>query len=517
MKRVKILVGLLFLATATVGCSDFLSEAPDNRTQIDTPKKVGELLVGAYPEGSHVEFAEQMSDNVVDNGKLDLTTLQSEQNFTWAVSTEDNADSPKKFWMASYAAIASANKALEALEGMQKEYANKPLKVGLKQLRAEALLARAYNHFMLVNLWAKSYDATTAESDLGVPYVTTVEDVLKKDYKRNSVAEVYKLIEQDLLEGLEGIKGATYESPSIAKYHFTEASAKAFATRFYLFKGDYAKAIEYSNDLGNLPINKLRNVVRSAAWDTAKNEREFAKTEYETNLLVVTSYSRKGRTNHTSRFVLTSGAATRGNGLFSEASHPFKADWIYRTANYTLNDAYYVPKFYEHFKITDFTNMTGFTYVPFVLFSNDMLYLDRIEAFIMQNRVEEAFGMYEYFMWTRTKLADFGLPADTAPELLLGALRFSQLEEMFPYQAGKFTTSIAISEKQTIMLEALTEMRRRDGYEEGYRWFDIRRFKLEVIHQVVGGAQLVLKKGDLRYQLQVPQVAIDNGITPNPR
>ncbi|XLL74012.1 RagB/SusD family nutrient uptake outer membrane protein, partial [Myroides odoratimimus] len=39
-------------------------------------------------------------------------------------------------------------------------------------MRAEALLARAYNHFMLVNLWAKHYNPATAESDLGIPYVT---------------------------------------------------------------------------------------------------------------------------------------------------------------------------------------------------------------------------------------------------------------------------------------------------------------------------------------------------------
>lgn len=514
MKRVKILVGLLFLATATVGCSDFLSEVPDNRTQIDTPKKVGELLVGAYPKATFVEFAEQMSDNVIDNGKLNLTTLQSEQNFGWLVSTEEDYETPKEFWMASYAAIATANTAIEALEKMEKEYANKPTSQnGLKQLKGEALLSRAYNHFMLVNLWAKSYDPKTAESDMGVPYVTSVETQLKQQYKRNSVAEVYKLIEQDLLEGLEKIKGAQYANPGVTKYHFTEESAVAFAARFYLYKGDYTKSIEYSNGLGSLPIGKLRDVAMISKWDSARNEREFAKPELETNLLVITSPSRKRRTNATSRFVLTQGEATKSDkGLFSPNSSPLGIAWNYPNVNYTNNDAFYVPKFYENFKVNDFTNMTGIPHVSFVLFSNDMLFLDRMEAFVMENRIDEALKMYTYLVLLRSNIKP-----ELKPETLLDVIEYDDVAAVIDYVPGKYTPIKEINEKQAVMLEAVAEMRRREGFHEGFRWFDIRRFNLEIKHQVIGGEELILKKGDLRYQLQIPQVAIDNGVTANSR
>lgn len=514
MKRVKILVGLLFLATATVGCSDFLSEVPDNRTQIDTPKKVSELLVGAYPSATHVEFAEEMSDNVIDNGKLNQSTLQSEQNFTWVVSTEESYETPKAFWMACYEAIANANAALAALDGMEKEYANKPSsKYGLNQLRAEALLTRAYNHFMLVNLWAKHYNPATAESDMGVPYVTEVEHVLLKDYKRQSVAEVYKLIEQDLLAGLAGIKGAQYESANIAKYHFTEASAKAFAARFYLYKGEFAKSIEYSNALGDLPIGKLRDVAGTADLSTAQNEIQFSRTELDTNLLVVTSPSRKKRTTYASRFVLTQGEAVKADkGLFSASTNPVGIDWNYPNANYTNNDAFYVPKFNEYFKINDFTNMTGIPHVTFVLFSNDMLYLDRMEAFVMENRIEEALKMYTYLVLLRTDL-----DPKYKPETLTGLLEYGDIEKLIGYEEGKYSPVTKINKEQAVMLEAISEMRRREGFEEGYRWFDIRRFNLEIKHKIVGGSEHVLKKGDARYQLQIPQVALNRGIPANPR
>ena len=69
-------------------------------------------------------------------------------------------------------------------------------------IKGEALLARAYAHFMLVNLFAKHYDPNTATSDLGIPYVTTPETEFIKEYNRASVARVYDLVEQDMLEGI---------------------------------------------------------------------------------------------------------------------------------------------------------------------------------------------------------------------------------------------------------------------------------------------------------------------------
>lgn len=512
MKRVKILVGLLFLATATVGCSDFLSEVPDNRTQIDTPKKVAELLVSAYPDATHGEFAEQMSDNTVDTGIINLTKTQSAQNYLWEVGTEESYDSSHRFWMETYSAIASANTALQALEGMEKEYANKPSQQGLKHLRAEALLTRAYNHFMLVSLWAKSYDPTTAENDMGIPYITSVEDKLLKEYKRNSVAEVYKLIEQDLLEGLQGIKGVSYDGAGVTKYHFNEVSAKAFAARFFLFKGDFAKVAEYSSNLGTVPSGKLRDVASRTGLDRVLNSKLYASSELDTNLLIQSAHSRRGRETGGDRYTYTSNYANREGGLFSASTNAVGGNWNYPNTQFSLNDRFYVHKFNELFKVTNFTSMIGQPYTNFVLFSNDMLFIDRLEAFIMLDRLDEALEMYNYLVLSRTIL-----PKGKTPEDFMGIIEYSDIEALYPYKMDKFKTFNQISEKQSVMLAALVDMRRREGYQEGYRWFDIRRFNLEVKHNVVGGADVTLNKADVKYQLQIPQIAINRGITANPR
>ena len=45
----------------STACNDFLDEVPDNRTVIDTPEAVSELLVSAYPDANCVFFTESMS------------------------------------------------------------------------------------------------------------------------------------------------------------------------------------------------------------------------------------------------------------------------------------------------------------------------------------------------------------------------------------------------------------------------------------------------------------------------
>ena len=66
-------------------------------------------------------------------------------------------------------------------------------------------------------------------------------------------------------------------------------------------------------------------------------------------------------------------------------------------------------------------------------------------------------------------------------------------------------------------LEALKQERMHEFAFEGLRWFDIRRFNLEVEHESINGTSVILGKNDLRKQLQIPIDAISAGLTQNPR
>ena len=46
-------------------CNEFLNVNPDNRTQIDTPEKVRQMLVSAYPENSFAVMGESAWPGVI--------------------------------------------------------------------------------------------------------------------------------------------------------------------------------------------------------------------------------------------------------------------------------------------------------------------------------------------------------------------------------------------------------------------------------------------------------------------
>ena len=252
---------LFFIISGIVlfsSCAKYLEKEPDNRASLDTPQKVSQLLATAYPGINYVPMVETSTDNIGDlgagdAGSADLNTLNADL-FFFRDTRAINEDSPEAYWFACYHAIAACNEALDAISkaSNQDDYAAQ---------KAEALVARAYAHFMLVNVFAKFYDASTASTDPGIPYVTVPERNFIKQYERGTVASVYDNIEKDLLEGLPFLNDKSY---SVPKYHFTKAAAYAFASRFYLYKKDYNKVIQYG--LQAVPNNDFLSNLRP--WNT---------------------------------------------------------------------------------------------------------------------------------------------------------------------------------------------------------------------------------------------------------
>ena len=128
-------------------------------------------------------------DNVTDRGNTLDPYVQPDWNranrqaFYWEDIDMTYQDSPNYFWMASYQAIAAANHALEAIAELEAKG------VDCSAQKGEALLCRAYNHFMLVNVFAQHYNPAFAAIDMGVAYVTEPEKEVFGHYERVSVKE----------------------------------------------------------------------------------------------------------------------------------------------------------------------------------------------------------------------------------------------------------------------------------------------------------------------------------------
>lgn len=497
MKNNKLYIILFALGTSAFfsACSDYLSEVPDNRTQINSEEKIQELLVGAYPVNAYAPFLEPMSDNFGDKGNLSETTTKAINAYSWEQVFLDSGDTSVNYWSACYNAIAAANQALESIEklgGAENEELNEE--------RGEALLARAYAHFMLVNIFAQHYAPKTAATDLGIPYVLEPETEAIKTYKRNSVQEVYDLIEKDITEGL-ALLGNDYTQP---KFHFTPEAGMAFATRFYLYKGDWDKVIDLSSQLLGGSGENLRdwayyvnNLQLAEIGDIVMSPRE------PSNLLIAVPYTNLYQSFAFNRIGLTEDIKTE---LF-DGSNPYGKDWAYQVVYYSTGGLTYTINKYDFiFEYTDITAGIGYRRSSIALLTFDETLLARAEAYAMKNNFAGALKDINTFLSRKTR----GYNPTT------DVLAKSDVLAMFP-DASEYQPFYELTPEQSSFVKMIAELRRREFYMEGLRWFDIKRFHIPVTHDFADGQSMTLKANDLRRAVQIPQSATSFGVEPNPR
>lgn len=490
----------IFISAAVLlsGCNDFLDKVPDNRTELDNAKTISELLVSAYPNRAYVEFCEAMSDNAEDKGVAIQSDRAVEESFKWKDVSYTLQDSPTGYWSSCYEAIAAANHALEALDKLGG--------MDTQAQRGEALVARAYCHFMLVNIFAQHYDPATADKDLGVPYVTEPETVVLKDYKRESVAKVYELIEQDLKEGLSLIQDHTYTVP---KYHFTKAAAHAFASRFYLYKGDWDKVIEHANAVfgtGDV-ASQLRDWITHGQLSTSVREKEYTSAEQPSILLLASSLTKIARYQEFYRYGFNSSLESK---LFRSAKvNAIGLPWAYVLEKWQADkgDPITMLKWKEYFQQIGINATTGYLYAMIPILTKDEVLLNRIEAYAMKKRYTEALADINAFYSKRTLSYDVSknVKAEDITKFYADYASLNPFYEMDTEQAA--------------FVQCAVELRRVEFVMEGMRWFDVKRFGIEIVHYPYGmpSQKDVLVKRDLRRAVQVPSDAIAYGLTPNPR
>jgi hypothetical protein len=129
-----------------------------------------------------------------------------------------------------------------------------------KGIRAEALLTRAMEHLLLVNMYAQHYDAATAATQLGIP-IALIADINAK-FKRNTVQEVYDQVINDINTAIPDLPS----EHKLTKFRACKAGGYAALSKVYLFMGDYANAkknadltLALQSELANMNDNKIVN------------------------------------------------------------------------------------------------------------------------------------------------------------------------------------------------------------------------------------------------------------------
>jgi starch-binding outer membrane protein, SusD/RagB family len=477
--KISILItGIAFLA----GCDNYLEENPDNRVELNTPEKAAQLLTNAYSSAGYT-FTEWMGDNVTfTTGTTKLT--EHVQLYEWEEVTSINQDTPSNFWTSTYDAIAHANEVLAVIDNLPGDEARK------KAVKGEALLTRAYGHFMLVNLFAKHFNEDTADDDLGIPYVEEPETEFIKKYTRASVEDVYDKVEDDLLAGLELVDESFYANSG--KYHFTRNAALAFASRFYLFKGDYKKCIEYSSEmLGADPDVFIKDITTLLAQSADSEDfiRSYASPTDQSNLLMI---------RNVTNYPVNVGFWPDQQLLFGIIDpNPWNANDVRISVRYPIfvrgNNGLALAKYEFLFERSSLTSNVGLYYTIMPAFRGEEVLLNRAEAYIFDNKLSQA-------------LADLQAMVNKRYD----GTRIVNTTTLRNYYG---TTNDRLNAFYFILDE-----RRKEFMHEGLRWFDIKRFQIPVTHVLADGRTIDLDADDNRQVLQIPQAAIDiGGLAPNPR
>ena len=513
---------IIALGLTLTSCDDWLDKLPDNRMELQTPSDVSNLLVSAYPSAHPAYLLEMYSDNTDDcvNPSWSEASRFQAQAYKWEDITETGEDeSPQELWNKHYIAIASANAAIDLIEG-------KGSPAEYNEQLGEALLCRAYAMFQLSTVFCKAYNPATASTDLGLPYPTHPEKVVGTVYTRGTMEDLYGQIDKDLQRGLP-LVSSNYSKP---KFHFNTDAAKAFAARFYLYKGDFAKAITYATEvLGADPTAKARDWDAYAALNMNQQIRPEAwvSADEKCNFLLQTVYSEWGAISgpylygdkyaHSYRITYDEDIASKGP--FGAANSTFKQRvW----SNTALANLFHRKVPYE-FEYTDLQAGIGFAHAEYAVFTTEQLLLERAEAYALSGELQKAVDDYNTIMkiyqkypktFTLKQIVDFYNGVDYyTPKKATVKKHFVK----------PVYTIDAEGSDQEALLQAILHLRRIMEVGEGYRMQDVKRYGIVIYRRQTNTSFTIsavtdsLTVDDPRRAIQLPQDVITSGLEPNDR
>ena len=254
----KIVYTLLSLTTgfALTSCSKDFTETQFHQGEQMAPLSSVEQLT-SFVNGTYVKmrdgyylgsyyraYGEVRSDEMYNTEKTGR--LLGVSTYTMK-TTEQEAEST---WKAIYRVIGNANIAINAADNLTWGGSNDPVEIAneIKRLKGQAYTIRALALFDLLRLYGQQYAGGT----LGVPIPLQYDP--NASSTRATVAQTEAQIESDLNRAnalFEAIGDVVEQTSSSEKNYISPLALKAIASRYYLYKHDYAKVAELSDAIIN--------------------------------------------------------------------------------------------------------------------------------------------------------------------------------------------------------------------------------------------------------------------------
>jgi hypothetical protein len=283
MKHIHIIMLLLIIFTAA-SCEEYTDLTPKGALVVETADQFHEM-VSLPGRGYPINNFQYLSDDqwMKESNVIGITPNINTINFTFDESVDRvSLMTGSSFYNQAYTYINRWNTIISLVDDSKGDGDTKQL------AKAEAKIYRAYDHFLLVNHYAKGYDPQTAATDGGICIMDKFD--LEAQPAKSTVAQVYDFIQKDIEDALPYLQ----EKP-LDVYHPSLAFAYAFKAKVHLFKREVAKAKEaaekslsYNNKIFDMvaynaqggpnvvPVPAANNIeVLSYQYMTGYNEMSF--------------------------------------------------------------------------------------------------------------------------------------------------------------------------------------------------------------------------------------------------
>lgn len=416
------------------------------------------VLRKQFYHGNYQIYPDLIADNI--KPAAGKSTLLTQYNWQQLPLTENM----NSIWLWGYQLAGSCSFVIEKAAEFKDE---NPAKA--RQIQAEAYSIRALLHFVLVNVFAQSYNYTNAGSHPGIPYKKTFD--WTQSVTRSSVSEVYAAMITDLNQAI-GLFSTTNNTTLV----MNKMAAKALLARLYLYMEDWQQAKNIATEVtqavplmtGNSYPSKLFTLEETEAlFQLAPHSNAILGGSSADNTLFQGRFLNNGRST---LFLATIDIA----GLLKQNEQDVRKSWVKSggigkdtIVKYPVN------------VINGFPTKSD-SYYPTILRSSEM-YLTVAEA--------------------SAKLGD-----ENTAKIYLDAIRQRAI-----------ATAANSTASGTALLDSICLERRRELAFEGLRMFDLQRWKKDVKRSdpITPNVSLLTYPND-KAIAPIPLIDAQNGIPQNP-
>lgn len=283
-----------------ISCGKFLEVEPKGKVILKTLTDYDLILNSQNLTSSGEQLLNVMADDT-DIPTIDpfarTTTILS---YVWSDDLNPTINESPVAWGRHYTNIYAYNAVINGVEkattGTMQEK---------KRVKAEALVGRAFEYLYLVNLYAKTYNYATANTDLAVPFITST-DIMNKTPDRSPVSFIYGKIIDDINAAIPDLPA----NNNTNKFRGSVNAAYSILARTYYYMNNFTEAAKYADlalkepgtslidynpvaskaDIPNMPINKQEIYARygtnpsSAVFPTVDFLKLFDKNDLRLKL-----------------------------------------------------------------------------------------------------------------------------------------------------------------------------------------------------------------------------------------